>query len=46
MDKIYANYDIIFTPTTPEVAWKIGKNDGDPLKMYLADIYTVTANMG
>jgi len=45
MDKIYEAYAIILTPTTPEVARKIGKNDNDPIKAYLADFYTVTANM-
>jgi len=33
------------TPTTPEVAWKIWEKINDPLKMYLADIYTVPANL-
>lgn len=37
--------DFIFSPTTPEVAFKLGEKTEDPLKMYLGDIYTVTANM-
>ncbi|MBU0626340.1 hypothetical protein KKG31_01825 [Patescibacteria group bacterium] len=45
MNKIYEKYDIILTPTVPEVAWKLGKNADDPLKEYLADLYTVPANM-
>ncbi len=44
-DKTFANYDIILTPTTPEVARKLGSRSNDPLKMYLADMYTVPANM-
>ena len=44
-DKTFANYDIILTPTTPEVAWKLGARSNDPLKEYLADMYTVPANM-
>ena len=44
-DMIFANYDIILTPTVPEVAWKIGSRTDDPLKMYLADMYTIPANM-
>lgn len=44
-DKTFANYDIILTPTTPEVAWKLGAKNNDPLKEYLADMYTVPANM-
>lgn len=37
--------DYIFTPTAPEVAFKFGAKGDDPLKMYLSDIYTVTANL-
>jgi aspartyl-tRNA(Asn)/glutamyl-tRNA(Gln) amidotransferase subunit A len=43
-DTIFETYDIILTPTAPEVAWKIGSRT-DPLKMYLADMYTIPANM-
>jgi aspartyl-tRNA(Asn)/glutamyl-tRNA(Gln) amidotransferase subunit A len=32
-------------PTSPEPAWKIGDRVSDPLKMYLADLYTVPANL-
>ncbi len=35
----------IFTPTTPEVAFKIGAKTNDPMKMYLSDIYTVPMNL-
>lgn len=42
---IFETYDILLTPTTPEVAWKIGAKTDDPLKMYLADMYTIPANM-
>ncbi len=37
--------DYIFTPTVPETAFKVGENTGDPLKMYLTDIYTVPVNL-
>lgn len=43
-NKIYSSYDIIIMPTSPEVAWKFWEKS-DPIKMYLADIYTVSANM-
>jgi len=43
--KTFAKYDIILTPTVPEVAWKIGAKNDDPLKIYLADMYTIPANM-
>ena len=44
-DTIFAKYDIILTPTVPEVAWKLGSRTDDPLKVYLADMYTIPANM-
>jgi len=37
--------DAIVTPTTPTAAFKLGEKTDDPLAMYLADIYTVTANL-
>lgn len=44
-EKAFEEVDYIYSPTTPEVAFKIGEKTSDPLKMYLGDIYTVTANM-
>ena len=41
----FAEVDAIVTPTTPTPAFKIGEKSDDPLAMYLADIYTVTANL-
>ena len=37
--------DVIATPTTPEVAFPLGEKSGDPLRMYLSDVYTVSANL-
>ncbi len=37
--------DIIVTPTSPTTAFKFGEKTKDPLSMYLADIYTVSANL-
>lgn len=37
--------DVIVTPTSPVPAFKIGERADDPLQMYLADIYTVTASL-
>lgn len=37
--------DVILTPTAPSVAYKIGVQDNDPVKMYTADICTVTVNI-
>ena len=42
---VFEKVDYVFTPTTPEVAFKFGAKADDPLKMYLSDIYTVTANL-
>ncbi|MEI6887347.1 MAG: Asp-tRNA(Asn)/Glu-tRNA(Gln) amidotransferase subunit GatA [bacterium] len=44
-DEVYKKVDVILTPTSPTVAWDIGEKVNDPLKMYLADIFTVTANL-
>lgn len=45
MEEIFERYDAILMPTTPETAFSIGKNDKDPVAMYLADIFTVLANL-
>ena len=37
--------DLILGPTTPTAAFRLGKHIQDPLEMYLADIYTVSANL-
>lgn len=44
-EKAFAEVDLIFSPTTPAPAFKIGEKTTDPLKMYLEDIYTITANL-
>jgi len=36
---------VILTPTSPSTAFKIGERADDPLKMYAADICTVTVNI-
>jgi aspartyl-tRNA(Asn)/glutamyl-tRNA(Gln) amidotransferase subunit A len=41
----FTNVDAIITPTTPTPAFKLGEKTDDPLAMYLADIYTVTADL-
>ena len=37
--------DALVTPTSPEVAFRLGEKTSDPLTMYLSDIYTVSANL-
>lgn len=41
----FDSVDLLLGPTAPEVAFKIGENSADPLKMYLTDIMTVAANL-
>jgi aspartyl-tRNA(Asn)/glutamyl-tRNA(Gln) amidotransferase subunit A len=41
----YERYDVLLTPTSPTVAFKIGEKADDPLQMYLSDIYTIPVNL-
>jgi len=41
----FQKVDAIVTPTSPITAFKLGEKTGDPLQMYLADIYTVTGSL-
>jgi aspartyl-tRNA(Asn)/glutamyl-tRNA(Gln) amidotransferase subunit A len=43
--RAFAEVDAIVTPTAPTPAFRLGEKTGDPLAMYLADIYTVTASL-
>jgi aspartyl-tRNA(Asn)/glutamyl-tRNA(Gln) amidotransferase subunit A len=43
--KAFEKYDILLGPTAPTTAPKLGESLTDPLKMYLADIYTVSVNL-
>jgi len=42
---IFKDFDFIILPTSPSTAFKIGEKMDDPIAMYLADIYTVMANL-
>lgn len=44
-DTIFNEYDFLIMPSSPITAWEMGKFSDDPLAMYLADIFTVTANL-
>lgn len=44
-EEAFREVDLIFSPTAPEAAFRFGEKTDDPLKMYLSDIYTVTANL-
>jgi aspartyl-tRNA(Asn)/glutamyl-tRNA(Gln) amidotransferase subunit A len=41
----FKKVDVIAAPTCPTPAFRLGEKSDDPLAMYLADIYTVTANL-
>lgn len=43
--EIFKNYDFILMPTSPTTAFTIGEKMTDPVAMYLADIFTVMANL-
>jgi aspartyl-tRNA(Asn)/glutamyl-tRNA(Gln) amidotransferase subunit A len=44
-DEAWNKVDVVLTPTTPSPAFAFGEKTGDPLAMYLEDIFTVTVNM-
>jgi aspartyl-tRNA(Asn)/glutamyl-tRNA(Gln) amidotransferase subunit A len=44
-DEAFKKCDVILCPTSPVPAFKIGEKTGDPLQMYLTDVFTVTANI-
>ena len=44
-DAAFEKYDLLLTPVSPTTAPKLGESLGDPLKMYLSDIYTVPLNL-
>lgn len=45
IDAIFKEYDFILMPTAPTTAFKFGEKTSNPVEMYLADIYTVLANL-
>lgn len=44
-DQAFAGCDVIIGPTSPTAAFPIGERTADPLQMYLADVYTISANL-
>jgi aspartyl-tRNA(Asn)/glutamyl-tRNA(Gln) amidotransferase subunit A len=42
---IFGKFDMILSPVAPTTAYKLGENIGDPMKMYMGDIYTVSINL-
>ena len=44
-DRAFASYDVILAPAALATAPRLGQSLGDPLKMYLGDIYTISVNL-
>ena len=44
-DNAFGQVDVLISPTTPTVAFKIGERTADPMSMYLADLCTIPSNM-
>ncbi|MEK7465173.1 MAG: Asp-tRNA(Asn)/Glu-tRNA(Gln) amidotransferase subunit GatA [Patescibacteria group bacterium] len=44
-DRAFKEVDILFAPTTPTTAFKIGEKIDDPMAMYLSDVFTIPANL-
>jgi aspartyl-tRNA(Asn)/glutamyl-tRNA(Gln) amidotransferase subunit A len=43
--KAFEQVDLIASPTSPTPAFRLGEKSGDPLQMYLSDIYTISCNL-
>jgi len=44
-DKAFGRFDLLISPTSPTVAFKIGERTSDPLAMYLSDLCTIPVNL-
>ena len=44
-EKAFESVDLLATPTAPTAAFKFGEKTGDPLSMYLSDIFTIPCNL-
>lgn len=44
-DEAFSKYDVIISPTTPLLPFKLGEKLNDPLSMYMADLFTVPVNL-
>jgi aspartyl-tRNA(Asn)/glutamyl-tRNA(Gln) amidotransferase subunit A len=44
-DHVFSECDVVLGPTSPTTAFRVGERSADPLSMYLADVYTVGANL-
>jgi aspartyl-tRNA(Asn)/glutamyl-tRNA(Gln) amidotransferase subunit A len=44
-EDVFKSVDLLVTPTSPTPAFAIGEKSGDPLQMYLSDIFTIPCNL-
>jgi aspartyl-tRNA(Asn)/glutamyl-tRNA(Gln) amidotransferase subunit A len=44
-ERAFASFDAVVSPTSPTTAFRIGERTGDPLAMYLSDVFTIPANL-
>ena len=44
-DRAFQDVDLIFAPTSPTAAFKLGEKTEDPISMYLSDIFTISCNL-
>jgi aspartyl-tRNA(Asn)/glutamyl-tRNA(Gln) amidotransferase subunit A len=44
-DRVFATVDVLLTPTSPTLPFRFGERTDDPVQMYLADVFTVPANV-
>ncbi len=44
-DQAFQDVDVLVTPTMPTTVFRLGEKTGDPLQMYLSDLYTVSASL-
>ena len=44
-ERAFEQVDVVAMPTSPTAAFKLGERVSDPLQMYLADVFTVSANL-
>lgn len=44
-EAVFAEHDVVLTPTAPTTAFRIGERTSDPLQMYLSDIFTISVNL-
>jgi len=44
-ERVFSEYDVVLTPTSPTTAFRIGEKAADPLSMYLSDVFTIPVNL-